>query len=121
MTPIWEAAKTQQLDMMRFLLNNGADLQAHVCGDYAFSRAVIQGHEQVVGILAEAGVSVDGPPDDTELSPILNAMIQGRGNMVKLLLELGAKPVNPLKSAWAEKFLNGTYPLSPSPEPLLRE
>ena len=120
-TPIWEAAKNRQLDMMRFLLNNGADLQAYEFGDYAFFRAVIQGHKQVVCILAEAGVNIDGPPGDTEPPPILNAMIHGQGNMVKLLLELGAQPVNPLESAWAEKFLDGTYPLSESPQPLLRD
>ena len=120
-TPIWEAAKNQQLDMMRFLLNNGADLQADECGDYALFRAVIQGHEQVIRILAESGVRVDGSPDDTQPPPILNAMIHGRGNMVKLLLELGAQQVDPLDSAWAKKFLNGTYPLPTSPQPLLRE
>ena len=120
-TPIWEAAKNQQLAMMRFLLNNGADLQAHECGDYAFFRAVIQGHEQVVRILVEAGTSVDGPPDDTQPPPILEAMIHGREDMVKLLLELGAQQVDPLESAWAEKFSDGTYPLPPSPEPLWRE
>ena len=77
MTPIWEAAKNQQLDMMRFLLNKGADPQAYECGDYAFFHAVIQGHEQVVCILAEAGVNVDGSPCYTEQLPILDVMIYG--------------------------------------------
>ena len=44
----------------------------------------------MVCVLAEAGVSVDGPLDDTERPPILDAMIHGQGNMVKLMLELGA-------------------------------
>ena len=87
---------------------------------YAFFSAVIRGHEQVVCILAEAGVPIDGPPGQTE-DTILDAMINGQGDMVKLLLKLGAQPVDPLKSVWAERFLDGTYPLPPLPEPLLKE
>lgn len=120
LTPLWEAAKNQQLSMMRFLLNNGADLAVDECGDYAFFRAVIQGHEQVVRILAEAGVNVDGVPSDSEPPPILNAMIHGQKSMVKVLLELGAQWVDPLKSAWGEKFLDGTYPIRPSPPTFLK-
>lgn len=121
LTPLWEAAKNQQLSMMRFLLSKGADVEADECGDYAFFRAIIQGHEQVVRILAEAGVNVDGVPGDSEPPPILNAMIHGQGDMVKLLLELGAQPVDPMKSAWAQKFLDGTYPKPQPPKPLLRD
>lgn len=37
-------------------------------------------------------------------------MMYGQDRVVKLLLELGAKRVDPLESVWAEKFLDGTYP-----------
>ncbi|KAK4697503.1 hypothetical protein P7C71_g600, partial [Lecanoromycetidae sp. Uapishka_2] len=115
-TPLWEAATSQQFSMMRFLFSKGADLAAEECGDFAFSRAAFQGHEQVVRLLAEMGVSLDGVPDDSEPPPILNAMIHGQMGMVKVLLELGARWVDPMESAWREKFMNGTYPMaSPSP------
>ena len=120
MTPICEAAKKQQLDMMRFLPEKGADLQVEMSGDYAFFSAVIRGHEQVVCVLTEAGVPIDGPPGDKH-PPILDAMTEGQEDMVKLLLKLGAQPVDPLKSVCAEGFLDGTYPLPPLPEPLLKD
>ena len=52
--------------MMPFLLGNRVDMQTHKCGEYAFFRAVIQGHEQVVCMLAEVGINVDGLPDDMQ-------------------------------------------------------
>lgn len=120
-TPLLEAARNQQLDMMRFLLNNGACLKTNECGDQAFHYAVIRGHDKVVCILAEAGVNVDGDPDDPKFPPILLAMRHGHEKMVELLLKLGARWVDPLKSAWADQFLDGTYPYPPPPKPLLMD
>lgn len=119
-TPLLEAAKNQQLDMMRFLLNNGANLHTYQCGYRAFYQAVIQGHEKVVCILAEAGADVDGHPEEPELPPILLAMRHGQEKMVELLLKLGARWVDPLESVWADQFLDGTYPYPPPPKPLLK-
>lgn len=50
---------------------------------------------------------------------MLSAIKYGRRNTVNLLLELGAQPEDEFVSAWAEKFLDGTYPLRSSPEPQL--
>lgn len=120
-TPLLEAAKNQQLDMLRFLLNNGANLHTNGWRDEAFHYAVMRGHEKVVCILAEAGVNVDECPDDPEFPPILLAMRHGHEKIVELLLKLGARWVDPLKSAWADQFLDGTYPYPPPPKPLLRD
>ena len=120
-TPLWEAAENQQSSMMRFLFSKGADLAVEEIGDYAFSRAAFQGHEEVVRILAEMGVSVDGDPDDPNPPPILNAIMHEQQRMVKVLLELGAQWVDPMKSAWREKFMDGTYPKAPPLEPFLKE
>ena len=120
LTPLFQAAKTQQLSMMRFLLKNGADLQVGRCGDAAFFRAVNLGHEQVVRLLAEAGVSVDGVPDGLDPPPIVNAMIHGQEKMIQLLLELGARWVNFRTSVWAKKYKIVTHPLLQSPKPLLK-
>lgn len=108
-TPLFQAAKNQQVSMMRFLLDRGADLEVSGCGEYAFSRAVNLGHEQVVRVLVEAGVDIDGLPDDSEPAPILSTTMHGQNHIVKILVELGAKRVDPVKSVWAEKFLDGTY------------
>lgn len=118
LTPLWEAATSQQISMMRFLFSKGADLAAEECGDYAFFRAVLQGHEEVVRSLAEMGVSVDGVPGDPEPPPILNATIHGQKRMVEVLLELGAQWVDPMKSAWREKFMDSTYPKALPPTPI---
>ena len=114
--PLFKASKNQQLDTMRLLLNNGADLYANECGDLAFYHAVEQGHEEVVFILAQAGIDVDGYPC---LPPIVLAMKHGQEKIVKLLLELGAGWLDdPVKSICADDFLDGIYPLLPPPEPL---
>ena len=111
-TPLWEAAKEQQVDMMRFLLfEKGADLKAgNGCGASAFNFVVINGHEEVVRILAKAGVNVDGGSGDEKEPPILKAMIYGQDDMVELLLSLGTRWVDPFKSASAKDFVEGVYP-----------
>lgn len=86
---------------MRFRLNDGVDPESHGCGDYAFFHAVLQWREQVVRILAEAeaDVNVDRVLDDPELPPLIDTMIHGQKNMVKVLLQLGAQWVDLLKRA----------------------
>ena len=120
--PLFEAAKNRHSSMVRFLLDRGADLEVAECGEDAFFFAVEHGYEEVVHMLVEAGVNVDGPPEysESEPAPMLYAMRQGHDHIVNLLLELGAKRVDPLQSMWAEKFRNGTYPLQPPPPPLLK-
>ena len=120
--PLLEAAKYEQVSMMRLLIDRGADLEVVGCGEYAFSRAVNRGNEEEVRILVEAGVNINGPPEysETEPAPILSAMMHGQDRMVKTLLELGAKMVDPLQSKWAEKFRDGTYPSRPRTPPLLK-
>lgn len=120
LTPLGVAAKNQQLSMMRFLLDKGADLAVKECGHDALQRAVRQGHEQVVRILAEAGVSVDAARGHCG-PPLLIAMVYGQESMVKVLLELGATPIDPLESDLRAKFLDGTYPIPPSPSPILKK
>ena len=89
-------------------------------GDLALCHAVEQGHEKVVGILAEAGVDVDREPGNPDMPPILRAMQYGQEKMVQLLLKLGAQWVDPLKSIWADDFPDSIYPIPPSPKPLLK-
>lgn len=119
--PLYEAAMSQHVGMMRFLLDKGADIKAFECGESAFSRAIMKGYEEVIRVLVEAGVDIDSTGYDGEPAPILSAMMYGQDRVVELLLELGAKRVDPLTSDWAEKFLDGSYPeYIGDPPPLLR-
>lgn len=119
--PLYEAAMRQHVGMMRFLLDRGADIKAFECGESAFSQAIIWGYEEVIRVLVEAGVDIDSTGYDGEPAPILSAMMYGQDRVVELLAELGAKRVDPLKSDWAEKFTDGTYPkYVGNPPPLLR-
>lgn len=115
--PLYEAAMSQHVSMMRLLLDRGADIKAFECGESAFDRAIRMGYEEVIRVLVEAGVDIDS----TGYDGILTAIMYGQDRVVKPLLELGAKRVDPLTSEWAEKFLDGTYPkYVGNPPPLLR-
>ena len=105
-----EAAGNQHKSMMRFLFNREADLKVEGCGEHAFFSAVTDGHEQVVRVLVDTGVNINCGHGPSTPAPILSAMMHGHKHMIKPLIELGAKRVDPLYSPWAEKFLDGTYP-----------
>ncbi len=121
LNPLIEAVRSQNVGTMRLLLDRGADINASECGEYAFSDAIIRGHTEVIRVLVKAGVDIDSTGYPEEPAPILSAMMYGEDRVVELLLELGAKMVNPLTSRWAEEFLNGTYPKKiRDPPPLLR-
>ena len=118
--PIVEAQIAHQLGMMHFLLDRGADLVIDGSGEYIFNRAICSGHEQEVRLLINAGVDLDRFPGDSIPCPVLNAMRSGHDHILKILLDHGAKRVDPLESEWAGEFLDGTYPRCQSPPPLLK-
>ena len=106
--PMWEAAYEQHLGMMRLLLERGADLKFEETGDDCLWHAVIKGNERVVRILAEAGVDVNSGIEQEDFPPILGAIMYSQDRMREVLLELGARPIDPLQSPWAEKCRNST-------------
>ena len=86
---------------MLFLLHRKADLDVSETGDYALSCAVRLGYEEV-GVLIQAGVNYPEP------APIIGAIMCGQNHVANLLIEHGAKTFDPLDSAWAERFIEGT-------------
>ncbi|KAL9125055.1 MAG: hypothetical protein Q9217_005682 [Psora testacea] len=121
-TPLYEAAKHNRVDMVRFLLSRGASLVASLwdydfdIGYEAMEHAVTRGPEGIVRAFAEGGVDVNAiSAENVDRDPplIVKAMIWGQGEMVELLLELGAEKVNPLETKWADDFRKGVYPKSP--------
>ena len=110
--PLWEATYEQHLGMIQLLLDRGADLNSDECGDYCLRWAVRHGRENVVRLLAQAGVDVDATfqVELGEPPPILDAIMHGHSRIVEVLLELGAKPLDLWQSPWAERFRKGEYP-----------
>ena len=105
-----EAAKNGESRMIRFLLEKGVDLKTFHNGDEALERAADRGHEETVRLLVGLGVDVNGQDDRDSQRPMLRAMINGHDHIVKTLLELGAKEVDPLTSDHAAYFEAGEYP-----------
>ncbi|KAI9785051.1 MAG: hypothetical protein M1835_003423 [Candelina submexicana] len=108
--PLGAAACYGEARMIRFLLEKGADLMPTKFGQRGLCVAAVKGHEAVVRVLVEAGIDVNGPEDQTK-SPMLNALSAGQMGIVRLLRQLGATEVDPLKSVWREEFESGTYPM----------
>jgi ankyrin repeat protein len=105
---ITQAAKNGETRMIRFLLDKGLDLNAFCCrgrsrcGDVALEFAAGRGHEDTVRLLVGLGVDVDG--GEYRDSPMIRAMVSCYDDVVKTLLELGAKEVDPLKTELAPYF-----------------
>ena len=122
--PLREAAKNQHVNIMRLLLERGADIECERCGVEALDDAITWGVEGVIPVLVKAGVPIDGTDYDGEPgfpAPILVALMYGQYRVVNLLTDLGAKWVDPLTSDWAEGFRDGTYPQKiDKPLPLLK-
>ena len=119
-SPLTQAAKFNRGSMARFLIFRGADLQPPGYGR-VFRHAIWHGSEEVVRVLADFGVDVDGGfnHNNKKKAPILLAMMKGHDHIVKLLIELGAEWVDPLRTNVARQFRDGTYPIRQRPPPLL--
>jgi ankyrin repeat protein len=120
-TPFSAAARNNHVDAVRFLLEKGAALKGKryggliLFGINALERAIRRGHKEMVRALAEGGVDVNSvAPNCAEKDPppILLAKMWSHHDIVTLLLELGAKDVDPLKTRWVKDFRKGVYPQS---------
>jgi len=82
--PIKDAIKQGNLDIIKLLLENGANIK---CGNYYDLRwAVWKNHKEIVELLVANGADVNA--NDGE--PIKDAIKQGNLDVIKLLLENGA-------------------------------
>ena len=116
-----EAACTQQIDMMQYLLQRGADLTSRDCGANALVDAAQMGHEDVIRVLVEAGIDVNGDGRASHFSSaVLSAKIGRQTSTVDLLFALRARDVDPLTTHRRTQFLDGRYPCQKPPPPLLR-
>ena len=123
--PVCEAAKHNRVDMVRYLLQKGAELGMWVDNDEivkmhynALKWAVQRGWNDVMVALAEGskmGIKIT-PPEfvgSTYHPPlIIQAKMWNQADTVALLLTLGLDDIDPLQTVWAEDFRKGVYPKS---------
>lgn len=99
-------AKNGEVSMLRFLIKHGLNLLKF--GDRALQMAAEYGEEDMVRFMVSQGVSVNGK--GSGWPPMLRALMWSQNHIVDTLLELGATPVDPLQSDFAEAFRAGEYP-----------
>ncbi|KAL8818391.1 MAG: hypothetical protein Q9223_002967 [Gallowayella weberi] len=100
------AAKNGETATVKYLLDKGVELQKSRNGDCALQGAAQWGHEEIVRLLVELGVNADGCQDP----PILRAMLFDQQHIIKVLIELGAKAIDPLQTRYASRFKGGYLP-----------
>jgi len=96
------AAKNGESSMIRFLVERGTDLLAPDCGPIALELAAHYGHEENVMLLSSLCEYVNGRADRE--SPILSALECGQDRVVRKLLEIGAKQIDPLATDHVDTF-----------------
>jgi len=90
LTPLRHAARNGYFEVVRFLINQGAEIDA-LAEDKgtALSAASSKGHLDIVKLLIQSGAKIDIIDKDGE-TPLFNASSNGRNEVVKYLLEQGA-------------------------------
>lgn len=90
---IWDAAKYNDVDALRGFVDEGADLDS---ADPSFkfpplNWAAINGSEEAVRVLVDAGAKIDVIIEDKS-TPLSHAALMGHDEIVAYLLEEGANP-----------------------------
>ncbi|XP_059471305.1 ankyrin repeat domain-containing protein 17 isoform X2 [Neocloeon triangulifer] len=89
-TPLMEAASAGHADIVRLLIENGADVNAQSStGNTPLMYACAGGHLEVVEILLAAGANVEDHNENGH-TPLMEAASAGYVNVAKVLLENGA-------------------------------
>ncbi|KAF2678621.1 ankyrin [Lentithecium fluviatile CBS 122367] len=77
------------------------ELFRHACG---------HGHVFLVRKFAEAGVDLNHLEGYEDTPPLLVALLAGQTAVVNALIELGAAPIDPMKTKFSEGFEKGSFP-----------
>ncbi|KAJ1705306.1 hypothetical protein NYO67_12541 [Aspergillus flavus] len=90
-TPVLWAAKREHEDVVRLLLEKGADLETEEKFSYTpLAWAVLEGHEGLVRLLLEKGADLKHKSFDGS-TPVVYAVTTGHEGILRLLLENGAE------------------------------
>lgn len=91
--PLCQAIANAHLDVFELLLAAGADVnQVNEYGDTALMMAASYGNVSAVNRLMDLGVSVDSRESRVGRTALMNAVWEGRFEVVELLLQRGADP-----------------------------
>ncbi|VDO07694.1 unnamed protein product [Rodentolepis nana] len=90
-TPLWCAAAANYLNIVRFLVKRGANVNATTAtNSTALRAACFDGHEEIVRFLVKQGADVE-TPNRHEHTCLMIACFRGHDNIVKFLLTQGAR------------------------------
>ncbi|KAH8663551.1 ankyrin repeat-containing domain protein [Tricladium varicosporioides] len=118
-SPLYVAALHGHADIVEQLL----DLDLDIKGEHkepavqGLIYASARGHDTVTRILIRRGVDKEGVvhwEEEKDIkadeSPMMAAHIYGQPHIVRLLLELGAKEIDPLQTMYGPSFKKGSFP-----------
>lgn len=94
-TAIIKASENGRIDVVRFLLKNGAnpnDEDATSAGQTPLIHASFNGHTEIIKLLLDAGADIEKKNHIPGEGPLITAVQEGQLKVVKLLLEMGANP-----------------------------
>ena len=91
-TALHYAAQHNFIDIVRFLLENGVDVDANTCGATPLHRAAYRGSFDACKVLLEKGADVNAKDSSfgDNLTPIQKAYSQNHADVVALLISYGA-------------------------------
>jgi len=90
LSPLRHAARSGQLEMVKFLVDHGAIIDAKAEDQAtALTAACGKGHLEIVKVLIQKGANINVPDKDGD-TPLINACSGGRYEVVKYLLEMGS-------------------------------
>lgn len=92
-TPLILAAYNGQLEMVKALIKNGADLDQSFTQGTAIHGAAFKGHLEVVKLLVKSGAKLD-VPDKNQTTPLMYATLFKHTEVAKYLYENGADPLH---------------------------
>lgn len=111
--PLYWAARSNHADIVRFLVEKGADINGQTNDGWAaLHTAAYNGRLESATVLIQLGATVDIQTDDGQ-TPLYWAARNGHSRLVKLLLAHGADP--------NAKAKNGSTPLSQARTSQIRE
>jgi ankyrin repeat protein len=109
-TPLWGAVAKNNVDIARFLLENGAEKGVAFQGNTLMHLAAQKGRSEIIQLLFDHGLDVNARNDAGE-TPLHIAAASGKGNGITLLHTLGAEIDAKCQGGDTEKTYDGATPL----------